>query len=111
VRRLSAGPGRIDQQGSEALYPSVDRDVIYFDATFGHEFFNVAVGQSVSEVPTDSQHDDFRREPVASERGAVHRWLRTLVIAHLDSFARTESRSLNATVPLRVRGPNDDRCR
>jgi len=30
-----------------------------FDAAFGHEFINVAVGQPVSEVPTDSQHDDF----------------------------------------------------
>jgi len=35
--------------------------VIYFDTAFGNEFFNVAVGQSVSEVPTDSHHDDFRR--------------------------------------------------
>jgi len=43
-----------------------------------------------SEVPTDGHHDDFRREPVASERGAVHRWLLILVIAHLDSLARTE---------------------
>jgi len=64
--------------------------VVNLDAAFGHEFFDVAVGQPVSEVPTDGQLDGFGREPVASESGAVLRWLLILVTAHLDRLARTE---------------------
>ena len=57
--------------GSEALDPSVDGDVIYFDAALSEEFFDVAVGQSVAEVPADCEHDHFGRESVASERRTV----------------------------------------
>ena len=42
--------------------------MINFEATLGHELFDVAVGQAVPEVPTDSEHDDLRREPIANER-------------------------------------------
>ena len=46
---------------------AADRDVIDFDDAFGQEFFDVAVGESVSEIPTPGQHDDFGRESVARE--------------------------------------------
>ncbi len=52
--------------------PSVDGDVIDFDSAFGQEFFDVAVGESVSEISTDGERDDLGREPVASERRTIH---------------------------------------
>ncbi len=51
------------------LNRSVDGDVIYFDAALGHEFLDVAVGESVSEIQTDGEHDDFLWEPATSESG------------------------------------------
>jgi hypothetical protein len=40
---MTAGPGRVDEQRREALYPPVDGDVINFDASLGEEFFDIAV--------------------------------------------------------------------
>ncbi len=48
--------------------PAVDGDVIDLDASFGEEFFDISVGESVSEVATNSEHDDLRLESVAAER-------------------------------------------
>ena len=73
--------------GSESLDPAVDGDVIHFDASFSEEFFNVSVGESVSEVPADGEHDHFGWEPIASERRTVlWRWL-VAVMVHRNSFA------------------------
>ena len=41
--------------GCEALNPAVDGDVINVDAAFGEEFFDIAVRESVTEVPANSQ--------------------------------------------------------
>ena len=38
--------------GGNHGFLTVDCDVIHFDAAFDQEFFGVAVGQPVSEVPT-----------------------------------------------------------
>lgn len=46
----------------------MDRDVVDFDAAFDQELLDVSVGESVSEVPADSQHDHFGWETVACER-------------------------------------------
>ena len=67
--------------------PSVDGDVIDLDATLGQEFFNVAVGESVSEVPADGEHDHFGWESVAGERCAIDGcWLLPSMV-HLFSLA------------------------
>ena len=56
-------------QSMHHKYLNVDRDVIHFDATLDQEFFNIsAAGESVSEVPADSEHDDLGWESVAGER-------------------------------------------
>ena len=47
--------------------PAIDRDVIDFDATFVQEFFEISVGESVSEVPADCEKDDLGRKSVAGE--------------------------------------------
>ncbi len=68
--RVAAGPDRFDEHSGrgEALYPPVDGDVVDFDAAFGEEFFDVAVGQAVAEVPAHGQQDYLGREPVAGKR-------------------------------------------
>ncbi|MFT5531597.1 MAG: hypothetical protein ACI91O_001624 [Candidatus Poriferisodalaceae bacterium] len=65
---MSAWSGGVDEEGSEALDPLVDGDVVYLDPTFDEEFFDVAVGESVAEVPAHGEHDDLGWKAVASER-------------------------------------------
>jgi hypothetical protein len=60
-------PGRVDQQGREPLHPPIEGDVVDFDATLGEQFFEVAVGQPVPQVPAHGQQDHLRRETEASE--------------------------------------------
>jgi hypothetical protein len=43
TRCVPTGPCRVDQQWGEPLHPSVDRDVINDDASFGQKLFHVAV--------------------------------------------------------------------
>ena len=85
--RAAARSSGVDQHRGEALHPSIDRHVIDLDTALGQELLHIAVGQPVSQVPTHRQQDHLRREPAANKRGAVHRWLLTLVIPHFDSFA------------------------
>jgi hypothetical protein len=59
---------RVDELWREALYPAVDGDVINLDAAFCEEFLDIAVGESVSEIPAHCQQDHFRRKPVPGER-------------------------------------------
>jgi hypothetical protein len=54
--------------GVKRCTPPVDRDVIDLDATLGEQFFDVAVGKAVAEVPAHGQQDHVQREPVAGKR-------------------------------------------
>ncbi len=49
------------------MYPAVDRDVVEGDAALSEQFFHVAVGQSVVQVPAHRQHDDLPGELKPSE--------------------------------------------
>ncbi len=51
AHRETAGPRCVDEHRSEASYPPVDSDVVNIDATFCEEFFDIAIGQAVAEVP------------------------------------------------------------
>ena len=51
----------------ESLNPPVDGDVIHGDATLSQQLFDVAVRQSVPQVPPDREGDHLPREPEASE--------------------------------------------
>jgi hypothetical protein len=42
--------------------------MVDLDAPLGEEHFEIPVGQSVAQVPTDGDHDDLRWEPEPSER-------------------------------------------
>ncbi|OHV31447.1 hypothetical protein CC117_25920 [Parafrankia colletiae] len=64
---VPVGPGRVHEQGREALYPPVDRDVIDLEAVFGQELLDVPVGLGVPQVPADRQPDHLGREPEPGE--------------------------------------------
>jgi hypothetical protein len=68
TNRMSTRPSRVNQQRRETLHPPINRDVINVDATFIEQFFNIAIGQSVTQIPAHRQQDRFRREPVPSKR-------------------------------------------
>jgi hypothetical protein len=61
-------PSRVDDQRGEALHPPINRHVINVDTAFREQFFDIAVGQAVAEIPAHRQQDHLRREPVAGER-------------------------------------------
>jgi hypothetical protein len=44
-------PGSVNEQRGEPLHPAVHGHVIDLDAAFGEVFFDVAVGQSVAQIP------------------------------------------------------------
>ena len=48
---MSAGMGCVDEQWREPLHPAVDHDVIDFDAPLGQQFFDLPVGESVTQIP------------------------------------------------------------
>jgi hypothetical protein len=52
----------------EALDPPIDTDVIDVDPTVTQEFFDVAVRQSVPQIPAQGEDDDLGREPKTDER-------------------------------------------
>ena len=55
--------GCIREDWREARYPTVDGDVIDLDTLLSQEFFDVAIGKSVPEVPAQGEDDDLGREP------------------------------------------------
>jgi hypothetical protein len=40
---MSAGSCRVDQQQGEPLHPSINRDVINGDTTFGQQLLDIAI--------------------------------------------------------------------
>lgn len=52
-------------------HPPADGDVMNRDATFGEEFLDIAMGESVAEMPAHSQQDHLRREPKPRERSGL----------------------------------------
>jgi len=64
---VTARAGGLNELRGEALYPSVDADVIDGDAALGQEYLDIAVGQSVAQIPADRDRDHLTRKPEASE--------------------------------------------
>ena len=96
AQSVSARLGCVDHQGREALYPAVDRDVVDGDATFGEQFFDVAVGQSIAQIPPHRQHDDLTGE--AKPRETRLRWrYSTTATAHQLSLPEAVIHQRNST--------------
>ena len=57
-----------DHKRREMLHPPKDRDVVDLHAALREEFFDVAVGQPVAQVPPHRQQNHFGRKPEASKR-------------------------------------------
>src|ERR687894_381652 len=53
---------RVDEQWGEPLHPAGDANVVDLPSAFGQQLFNIAVGQSVTEIPTHCKHDHLRRD-------------------------------------------------
>jgi hypothetical protein len=99
---MSAGACRIDQQRRESLHPATDGHVVDLHSALGQQLFDIAIGESITEVPAHCQHDHLPGEPEAGER----LWWRedrtnTADAAHELEHARMMS-SLCATVPAWV---------
>jgi Transposase, Mutator family len=80
--------------------PPIDGDVIDPHSALSQQLFNIAIRESITEVPAHCQNDHLPGEPEAGER----RWRRedrtnTAAAAHELQHARTTS-SLYATVPV-----------
>ncbi len=74
THHMTTRAGGVDEHRGEALHPPVDGDMVDVDAAFGEEFFHIAVGQAVAEVPAHGQQDHLGRKPVAGKRlGSVGR--------------------------------------
>jgi hypothetical protein len=66
---VSVRAGGIDDERGEALHPLVDGGVVNVDAVLGEQFFDVAVGLAVPEVPADRTHGHLWSELEPSKRG------------------------------------------
>jgi len=69
---VPTGPGRLDEQRSEADHPAEDRGVVDFDAAFGEQLLDVPVGEPEPQVPAHGQRDDLGRE---AEPGELRPWV------------------------------------
>src|SRR4029450_5548523 len=99
ARRVSGDAGGLGQQWGEPLDPAVDRDVVDLDAAFGEQFFDVAVGQAVAQVPADRHQDRLGWEADPGERRARRRpRARPSNMVHRSSLPWI-FRSANATDP------------
>ena len=65
---MPARTGGFGEERRESLHPAEQRHVVDFDATFREQFFEVAEGHVVAQVPAHRQQDDVRREPETNER-------------------------------------------
>ena len=65
--RMSARPGRIGEEWREALHPPVDGDVIDLDPTLTEQFFDIAIRESIPQIPAHGEDDDLGREPKTGE--------------------------------------------
>jgi hypothetical protein len=54
--------------GVNRLHPPEDGDVVDLDSAFDQQLLHVAVGQAVTQVPADRDHDHLSREPEPGER-------------------------------------------
>ena len=60
--------GRVCEQRREPLDPPVDGDVVDLDPTLTEEVLDIAIRESVPQIPADREDDDLGREPEPRKR-------------------------------------------
>jgi hypothetical protein len=60
--------GSFGQDWREPSDPPVDADVVDLHATLSQQLFNIAIGESVTEVPAHCKHDHLPGKPEAGDR-------------------------------------------
>jgi hypothetical protein len=89
----SISPTALGQFRCVVLDPAPDRDMIYVQMPFSHEFFQIAIAERVPKVPTDTEDDDFRVEISTFEQG------RSRLPHGLPSVSDRINRHCNTSVP------------
>jgi hypothetical protein len=100
---LTTRPRGVNHERSEALHPSLDGDMVDVDAAFGEKFFDIAVRESVAEVPAQRQQDHARWEPESRKRRKSRAATTTTTTNHPGTLRPHPI--VNATVPLAVDVP------
>jgi hypothetical protein len=97
ARGVPAGTCRVDEQRGEPLYQPAHGHMINLDAAFRQQFFDVAVGLCIAQVPTDCHRDHFRCEPEPDEFRFRHEHTR-ITTTHRPSLPTPVIK--HATVPV-----------
>jgi hypothetical protein len=67
--RLAGRACGVDELLCERLDPPVDSHMVDLDAAFSEQFFHVAVGQAIAQVPAHRDRDHLAREPISGRSG------------------------------------------
>ena len=70
TRAVPAGSCRIDEQRREPLHPPIDGHVINRDAALGQRLLHITVGEPVTQIPANRNHDHIRWEAEPREAGS-----------------------------------------
>src|SRR5664280_2357702 len=90
---VAARLGRVHQDRRESLNPSEQGHMVDLDAPFGEEFLKIPIGQSVAQVPADSDQDDLRRKPESGEsRFGLLDGANESLVLHADSLVQPRNR-------------------
>jgi hypothetical protein len=65
---MAGGSCCVDELRRERLHPPLDRHVVHDEAALGEQFFDIAVGQAVTQLPAHRDRNHLAREAVARGR-------------------------------------------
>ena len=74
---VTARPGRVCEEWCETLSPPIHSDVIDLDPTLTVQLLDIAVRESVPQIPPHGKDDDLRREPKPDKRRRLDHGYRT----------------------------------
>jgi hypothetical protein len=65
---MAGGSCCVDELRRERLHSPLDRHVVHDEAALGEQFFDIAVGQAVTQLPAHRDRNHLAREAVARGR-------------------------------------------
>jgi hypothetical protein len=72
VGRLQVGAASLIQFWSIFMDPPVDCGVIDLQSPLQHDLFQISIAQGITQIPTNTQHDDFALEMAPPEKWKWH---------------------------------------